>query len=67
MVLDHALVPDRKAKPKGTIFAVVGFVSSFIVGLLIAFFMELFNNIKITQPEKYEYLTGWFRFKKSNR
>lgn len=64
IVLDHAFAPDRKAKPKGSIYASVAFVSSMLVGLLIAFTLELFEKIKLYQPEKYFYITGWLRRKK---
>ncbi len=59
LVLDKAFASDRKAKPKGTLFALIGFVSSLVVGLFIVFFVELFQKLKKSDPAKYEYLTGW--------
>jgi tyrosine-protein kinase Etk/Wzc len=65
IVLDHAFAPDRKAKPKGTVFASVSFVTSLLVGFLIVFTLELFRKIKLSQPEKYRYITGWMKFRKT--
>lgn len=61
LVLDHAYAADRKAKPKGTIYALLSFVISLLVGLFLIFFKELFNRIKSDNPNKYNYLTGWVR------
>jgi len=65
IVLDHAIVPDRKAKPKGTIYAIVSFVCSIITGLFIVFTYELFRKLKINQPEKYNYI--FRRIKRSSK
>ena len=59
LVLDKAYPPDRKAKPKGSIYALVSFVSSSIIALLIVFILEMFNKLKVNDPETYAYLTGW--------
>lgn len=59
LVLDKAGPADRKAKPKGTIYASVAAVSSIIVGFFLIFMNELFEKLKIANPQKYQYLTGW--------
>lgn len=59
IVLDQAAPADRKAKPKGTLFALIGFVSSLLIGLFIVFFLEMFSKLKSYDPVKYNYLTGW--------
>lgn len=64
IVLDKAGPADRKAKPKGTIFASLGFVISLILGLLIVFTLELFEKIKINNPDQYQLIFGWLYRKK---
>ena len=56
LVLDRATPPDRKAKPKGTIYALVSFVSSILVGFFFVFLKELFIKFKKTDPEKHNYI-----------
>jgi uncharacterized protein involved in exopolysaccharide biosynthesis len=60
IILDKAGPADRKAKPKGSLFALIGFVSSLLIGLFIVFFLEMFSKLKKYDPAKYNYLTGWF-------
>jgi len=59
LVLDTAIPADHKAKPKGSIFALVSLVASTMVGLFIVFLKELFVKLKSVNPEKYKYVTGW--------
>ncbi|MBA4320458.1 MAG: hypothetical protein C0412_18830, partial [Flavobacterium sp.] len=66
IVLDKAGPADRKAKPKGTLFALIGFVVSLMVGLFLVFVKELFEKIQVDAPDKYNYITGWVYSKKSN-
>ena len=54
LVLDNATPPDRKAKPKGTIYALVSFVSSLLVGYFLVFMKEMFLKLKTTDPEKHK-------------
>lgn len=54
LVLDNATPPDRKAKPKGTIYALVSFVSSLLVGFFLVFMKEMFLKLKITDPDKHK-------------
>ncbi|MGK9477431.1 GumC family protein [Melioribacter sp. OK-6-Me] len=64
LVLDKAGPADRKAKPKGSIYAAVSFVGSVILGIFIIFILELFYKIKSINPGKYEELTGWLKIKR---
>lgn len=59
LVLDKAGPADRKAKPKGSIYAAVSFVISMILSLFLVFMNELFEKLKMTDPQKYKYLTEW--------
>ncbi|MEW6652570.1 MAG: Wzz/FepE/Etk N-terminal domain-containing protein [Bacteroidota bacterium] len=65
IVLDRAGPAERKAKPKGTIFASLGFVVSVIIGLLIVFSLELFGKIKLNSPEQYRAIFGWLYRRKN--
>ncbi len=56
LVLDKAYPPDRKAKPKGTIYALVSFVSSLLVGFFLIFVNELFRKMKANDPERHNYI-----------
>ncbi len=56
LVLDNAYPPDRKAKPKGTIYALVSFVSSLLVGYFLIFMKEMFLKLKATDPERHKYI-----------
>lgn len=64
LVLDKAGPPEKKAKPRIRIFFMIGFVSSLIVGLFIVFTKEMFEKLKFNDPETYEHLTGWLKFRK---
>ncbi len=64
IVLDNAVAPDRKAKPKGSIYAMVAFVSSSLLGLFIVFTLEFFSKIKTYHPEKYSRLIISLKSKK---
>ena len=61
LVLDKAFPPDRKAKPKGSIYAMVAFVSSLVVGYLIIFIIVLFQKIKKFSPQSYSFITSSIR------
>jgi tyrosine-protein kinase Etk/Wzc len=66
IVLDHALVPERKAKPKVSLYALLAFVSSSVIGLLIVFAAEGQERLKKMYPERYSKILtslryGWFK------
>ena len=57
IILDKAIPPERKAKPKGTLYAMVSFVSSLVIGYLIVFVLVLFQKIKKFNPQAYSFIT----------
>jgi len=59
IVLDKAGPAERKAKPKASIYLLVAFVSSTIIAFFIVFIIELFEKVRISDPEKYNYITQW--------
>lgn len=66
IVLDHALIPERKAKPKILLFALIGFVSSSVISLFVVFAAEGRERLKKLYPEQYSSIflslrRGWFR------
>lgn len=56
LVLDKAAPPDRKAKPKGSIYALVSFVSSTVMGFFLVFVKELFTKMKAQDPGRHNYI-----------
>jgi tyrosine-protein kinase Etk/Wzc len=56
LILDKAMAPELKAKPKGTIYFVISFLCSSFIGLLIIFSLEGLNKIKIIDPDRYNYI-----------
>lgn len=67
LVLDKARPPEKKAKPRLRLYFLLGFVISLVVGLFIIFTKEMFEKLKIYDPEKYNYITDWLKFWKANR
>lgn len=68
VVLDYASVPERKAKPKVSLFALLAFVVSTLISLFIVFIKEAFERIKNTDPAKYNTMLStlkkdWFGLK----
>ncbi|MBI1937111.1 MAG: hypothetical protein HYS25_03215 [Ignavibacteriales bacterium] len=61
LVLDKAGPADRKAKPKGTIYASVAAIVSLILGYFIIFFHVLLHKMKESNFELYEYITTSLR------
>jgi tyrosine-protein kinase Etk/Wzc len=56
LVLDKAYPPERKAKPKIALYALIGFVISMIVGLFLIFTMEMLRKLSVINSVKYEYV-----------
>ena len=56
LVLDKASPADHKAKPKGTVFALLSFVSSLLVGFFLIFLIEFFKKMKTLDPERHNYI-----------
>jgi uncharacterized protein involved in exopolysaccharide biosynthesis len=69
VVLDHAFPAERKSKPKISLYALLAFVVSTVVSLLIAFSMTGLARLRALQPERYDALASalradWFGLKK---
>jgi len=61
LVLDKAVPPNRKSKPKVSLYALISFVIALIFALFIVLLRELLNKIKIGSPDKYKYITSSLR------
>lgn len=66
VVLDHASVPEMKAKPKVLLFALLAFVVSLMLGLLGVFLVEARDRMQREFPDQYSILThsmrtGWLK------
>jgi len=61
LVLDKAGPPERKAKPKVSIFALVGFVLSVLIGLFITFLLEAISRLRAKHPESFTALSDAIR------
>jgi len=57
-VLDRATVPERKAKPKGSLYALLSFVISAIIGFVFVFILEGIDRFKNSNRERYDVLVG---------
>jgi tyrosine-protein kinase Etk/Wzc len=66
LVLDHAGPPERKARPKGSLYFVISFFASTFFGLLIVFTLEGLKKIKSIAPDKYNYMRTSLSFKKKS-
>jgi uncharacterized protein involved in exopolysaccharide biosynthesis len=65
VVLDHASVPERKAKPKISLFSLLAFVISSMVTLFIIFAAEGVERMRAINPHRFGTLVGmvssdWF-------
>jgi tyrosine-protein kinase Etk/Wzc len=68
IVLDKGGPAERKSKPKVSLFALLGFVASTLLGLLIVYVLELFRNLKEKYPRQIQQLvtslrSDWFGLK----
>lgn len=53
VVLDYAGVPERKAKPKVSLYALLALVVSTLISFFVVFIKETFERIEKTDPAKY--------------
>ncbi len=65
VVLDRATVPERKAKPKVSLYALLAFVISAVVSLVIVFAGEGLRRVKSLDPDRYQRIVSamksdWF-------
>jgi len=58
LVLDKAGPADRKAKPKGSLYALVSFVVSLGFGFFIVFSIELIKKFKNLSPSNYSFISN---------
>lgn len=65
LVLDPAGPAERKARPKGSIYLVISFLGSSLIGLLIIFTLEGIRKIKTISPENYEFMRRSLRIRKN--
>jgi len=61
LVLDEALPPERKARPKISLYGLIGFIVSIVLGLFIVFTMESFRKMEQINPQKFSYIYDSFR------
>lgn len=61
LVLDEAYPPERKARPKIALYALIGLVISLVIGLFIVFMLELFRKLEQINPQKFTYVYNAFR------
>jgi uncharacterized protein involved in exopolysaccharide biosynthesis len=61
VVLDHAGVPERKAKPKISLFTLLAFVISSMMTLFIVFAAEGIERMRSMNPERFGMLLGTIR------
>ena len=61
LVLDEAYPPERKARPKIALYALIGFVVSLVLGLFIVFMLELFRKLQKIDQQKFDYIHNAFR------
>ncbi|MEE9450793.1 MAG: Wzz/FepE/Etk N-terminal domain-containing protein [Ignavibacteriaceae bacterium] len=61
LVLDEAYPPERKARPKISLYGLIGFVVSLVLGLFIVFTLESFRKMEQINPQKFSYIYNSFR------
>jgi tyrosine-protein kinase Etk/Wzc len=54
LVLDRAAPPERKARPRITVFALVGFIISSLLGLFAIFCSEAVARLRKLHPEQFD-------------
>jgi tyrosine-protein kinase Etk/Wzc len=65
IVLDHAQVAERKAKPKILLYALLAFVASIVLTVFIIFLREGVGRLRAVQPERFDQIwktvrSDWF-------
>ncbi len=61
LILDKAAPADRKSKPKASLYALIAFVVSLLLGFFIIFLKEFNNKIRVTSPNKYLFIATSLR------
>jgi uncharacterized protein involved in exopolysaccharide biosynthesis len=65
VVLDHAGVPERKARPKVSLFALLALVVSSLISLVVVFTQEGVEKLRLLNPSRFNSLvhlvrSDWF-------
>ncbi len=68
VVLDRAIVPERKARPKISLFALLAFVISSLISMIVVFAGEGLERMKTLDPQRYNRIASaiksdWFGLK----
>lgn len=61
VVLDYGGVPERKAKPKVSLYTLLALVISTMISLLVAFTREAVLRLKAIDPDRYNRITSTIR------
>lgn len=61
VVLDKAGIPERKAKPKVSLYALLALVISSLVSLMLVFSVEGLHRVKSIVPERYNGIVSVLR------
>lgn len=56
VVLSHATMSERKARPKVSLYALLTFVSTFILSLLVVFAWEAVERLRAVHPERFTWI-----------
>lgn len=61
-ILDDAVVPDRKSKPKRSMIVVLATVTAFFASVFAAFILEYFEKMGPEDRQRWQDITGHLRF-----
>lgn len=53
-ILDKAVPPDKKSKPKRSVIVIFSTFIAFFIAVLLSFFLEFIERIKTQDPERYK-------------
>ena len=65
-VLDEAVAPDKKSKPKRSMIVLLVTFLSGVMAVFFAFIWEFLQKLKSEDPERWLYLRNQLRFRKKN-
>jgi len=60
-VLDRAVPPEWKSKPKRSVIVIVSTLTVFFLAIFLAFFLEYVDRLRKNDPERYQQLSAGFR------
>ncbi|MEW6668928.1 MAG: Wzz/FepE/Etk N-terminal domain-containing protein [Thermodesulfobacteriota bacterium] len=63
-ILDRAVPPDMRSKPKRRVIVVLSAVVAVFLGVFLAFFLEYVDRLKIIDKERYHQIAGHLSFRK---